>query len=457
MLSFSVILYIVFTTLLGVACVRFVKNSADFLSAGRKLPFALSSFALFAFWFGSETVFGASSEFIQHGLLGVIEDPFGGFLCLFLFALVFVRPLYRNNIITLGDLFRKQYGRQVEVMASLFMTLTFFGYIAAQLIALSILLNAVFGLPSAAGILTSALVVTLYTVFGGMWAVSITDFIQSLVILTGLVALVIFLSWEVNVIQVFDRAPAGHFQFAPAGGGISDWADYMAAWLTLGFGSLASQDIFQRANAAKSEKVAVRSTYAGAFMYLLFAMLPLYLGLLVYHLSPELTLGDTQYALTSLVKMHAPLWLQVLFYGALISAIFSTCSGALLAPASILAENLLKPLFIHNADDRRFLLLSRVSVVLVSLVATYLAFGRTSIYDLVAESSIFGLVCILVPMFCALFLKRSTSLGAVLSMVLGLGSYLLGAYVVPSSFPPMFIGFFVSIAGMALGNWLSWR
>ncbi|MEM9326082.1 MAG: sodium:solute symporter family protein [Bacteroidota bacterium] len=455
MLSISVVVYIAVTSLLGVACARFVRSSADFLSASRKLPFALSSFALFAFWFGSETVFGASSEFIQHGFLGVIEDPFGGFLCLFLFALIFVKPLYRSNLITLGDLFRRQYGTQVEFVASIFMMLTFFGYIAAQLVALSILLNAVFGLPSMLGISLSAIVVMLYTVLGGMWAVSITDFIQSIVILVGLMGLVVYFSVGLDFSEVLANAPDGHFRFVPKDGSVRDWLDYWAAWLALGFGSLASQDIFQRANAAKSERVAIRSTYAGAFMYLIFAMIPLYLGVLVYTISPDLAVGDTQYALTSLVKQNAPMWLQVLFYGALLSAIFSTCSGALLAPASILAENILKPLVLREPDDRKFLRLSRISVLIIGSMATVLAFGQSSIYDLVAEASIFGMVSILVPMFCALFIRKSRSLGAILSMCAGLSSYLIAAYVLDTEFPALFVGFFAAIAGMAVGNYLA--
>ena len=71
--------------------------------AGRSLPLMLSSAALFATWFGSETVFGASSRFLEDGLYGVIEDPFGAALCLFLFGLFFARKLYNMNLLTLGD------------------------------------------------------------------------------------------------------------------------------------------------------------------------------------------------------------------------------------------------------------------------------------------------------------------------------------------------------------------
>ncbi len=451
-IGFWVILYLALTLLIGVFSSRFVKNSGDFMNANRKVPFMLSSFALFALWFGSETVFGATSEFIQHGLLGVVEDPFGGFLCLFLFALIFVKPLYRQNILTLGDLFRKAYGHKIEYASSLFMLITFFGYVAAQIIALSILFESVFGLEANTGKLVSAAIVAIYTSAGGMWAVSITDFLQSIVIVAGLLFLSFSLTQLVDFKSVFVPPEPGFFDFIPNKTNQHSWLDYAAAWLTLGLGSLASQDIFQRANAAKSEKIAVRSTYAGAILYLFVAMLPLYLGLLALKIEPQLATNNSQNALVGLVSLHAPFWLKVLFYGALISAIFSTCSGALLAPSAILAENLLKPILFPQTSDKAFLFISRSSVLIIAAISTILAFQSDSIYHLVSQSSALGLVSILVPMVMALFYKMPSRAGAFLSMGLGLSSYGVFEYVITgTAIPPMFIGFGFSCAGMLAG------
>ena len=422
------------------------------MNASRRVPFLLSSFALFALWFGSETVFGATSEFIQHGLLGVIEDPFGGFLCLLLFGLFFVKPLYRQNILTLGDLFRKAFGRKIEYVSSLFMLITFFGYVAAQIIALSILFESVFGIDNNSGKLLSASIVTIYTAAGGMWAVSVTDFIQSIVIVAGLFFLSVSLTNKVSFDHIFSVPEPGFFDFFPDKTNQHSWLEYIAAWLTLGLGSLASQDIFQRANAAKSERVAVRSTYFGAVLYLVVAMFPLYLGLLALKIEPDLAISSSQNALVGLVSLHAPVWIQVLFYGALISAIFSTCSGALLAPSAILAENLVKPILFPQASDRSFLYISRISVLIIAAISTVLAFQSDSIYHLVSQSSALGLVSILVPMVAALFYKRPSKLGAFFSMGLGLISYLLFEYSFTNSeVPSMFIGFGFSCIGMMMG------
>ncbi|MEY4642134.1 MAG: hypothetical protein RLZZ227_2128 [Pseudomonadota bacterium] len=458
-LGFYVILYLLMTLAMGIGAAFMIRGARDFLLANRRLPFVLSSMALFALWYGSETVFGASAEFMQNGLIGVIEDPFGAFLCLMLFGLFLVRPLYRRNLVTLGDLFREAYGPRVELVSSFFMILTFVGYIAAQLIALGILFEIVFGIDATTGRLLSALIVTAYTAAGGMWAISVTDFVQSLVIIFGLSYLCFYLSGQVEApstsfFGIGISPPRDDFMdFLPSPDNGVSWFDWLAAWLTLGLGSLASQDIFQRANSARSEKVAVYSTLFGAVLYLVFAMLPLYLGMMVIMLEPALLDGDPQYALLEMVGLHAPVWLQVGFYGALLSAVFSTCSGALLAPSSILAENFFKPLFMREPDDRVLLLASRIAVALMAIVATTLTFFSDSIYGLVAESSVLGAVSILVPMLYALFGRKPTAFGAVLAMTLGLLAYVLSEYLVAGfPVPPLFMGIGASLAGMLLGN-----
>lgn len=455
-LGYWVLCYLLLTLGIGLLASRLIHSSADFLSASRRLPLMLNASALFAFWFGSETVLGASSEFIRHGVLGVIEDPFGGFLCLLLFALVFVRPLYRQNILTLGDLFRRVYGPGVERLATVLMILSFFGYVAAQILALGILFETVFGMGAVAGRLLSAFIVIVYTAAGGMWSVSITDFLQSVVIVLGLVLLAVYLTGFVSPEQLLTAPQPHFFDWVPTSANGLSWMDYLAAWCTLGLGSLASQDIFQRANAARSERIAVRSTYLGAFLYLIIALIPLYLGLLAHQLMPEVAGADsdTQYALVQLISGFAPLWLQILFYGALISAVFSTCSGAMLAPASLLAENLIRPLYRKPVSDDRFLVITRLSVLCIGLLSAILALMSTSIYELVSQSSILGMVSILVPLYAALFHPASQrTIGAVLSMSLGILVYGLAEY---GSFlpeiPAMFSGLAASIAGLLIGN-----
>lgn len=453
MLLGAVIGYLLLTVAVGLYAMRLVKNSGDFVLAGRRLPLFLSSAALFALWFGSETLFGATSAFLESGVLGVIEDPFGGFLCLMLFGAFFARRLYRMNLLTLGDLYRLAYGKQVELLASVFMLLTFFGYIAAQLVALGLLLQLLSGITLTQGILLSTVVVTFYTLAGGMWAISITDFLQGIIIVVGLVwACVVFVGRAGGLSAVLEAAPAGHFDLLPPSTA-KDWMHYLAAWMTLGLGSLPSQDIFQRMNASKNEQVAVRSFYLGGVMYLVIATLPLLIVLAAQQLYPEQIGDDMQQVLPRIILHQMPLGLQVIFFGALLSAIFSTCSGAILAPASILSENIIKPIWGHKFEDKQFLMILRVAVIVMASAGCLMAIQRTNIYELVGEASILGLVTLLVPMCVALFAPRwACATGATFSMFAGLIVWFVVEYSLSSSVPSLLWGGFAS----ALGYFLGW-
>lgn len=425
MLLTAIIIYLAFTIAIGAWASKFVKGSNDFVLAGRSLPLFLSASALFATWFGSETIFGASSVYLEEGLQGVIEDPFGGALCLVLFGMFYLRPMYRMGVLTIADVFKKIYGEQVEFLSTIFMVPVFFGYVAAQLVALSLILGTVTGLSMAEGIFLSAGIVVIYTFLGGMWAISITDFIQTLMIVVGLIVVAIVVSNEAGGVRVIlDSAPAESFQFFPDPG-LNSWINYFGAWVILGLGSIPSQDIYQRVMSSKSEKVAVQSTYLAGGFYLTFGLLPLGIALGAKALYPELYLENQQMLLPSMVLTHGGLPVQIIFFGALISAIMSTASSGVLAPAALISENLMKPLFKGKLKDRHLLWILRINVLVVAVVSVMMALQDSNIYELVAGASILLLVSLFIPLTTGLYWIKSSKAGAVLSMIIGMLVYLV--------------------------------
>lgn len=425
MLLVFIIGYLILTILVGVWASRKVKTSGDFMLAGRSLPLFLSASALFATWYGSETVFGASAQFLEGGLLNVIEDPFGAALCLLLFGMFFTRKLYSMNLLTLGDFFKVRFGRKAELVASIFLAPPYAGYIAGQLVAMALILNVVTGIVLWQGVAICAVVVTLYTFVGGMWAISVTDFVQGILIIVGLIVLSVILGGKAGGFSaVIDAAPKDTFQFLPPAEPKAILA-YVAAWSVLGLGSIPSQDVFQRAMSSKSANTAVYACYLGAGLYLVFAMLPLFISLCTRQMYPEQILGDTQLVLPSMVLAHTNTFVQVLFFGSLLSAIMSTTSSALLAPASIVSENIVKPLFGSRVGDKQLLLATRLSILLFSIIASVLACMRSNIYELVGESSVLSLVSLFVPLTLGLYWRRSNTAGAISSMVAGMAAWLV--------------------------------
>lgn len=453
MLLSSIIAYLILTIFVGFWASRKVHNSSDFMLAGRSLPLLLGSSALFATWFGSETVFGASAEFLEGGLYNVIEDPFGAALCLLLFGMFFARKLYQMKLLTLGDFFKVKYGRSTELVASVFLAPPYIGYIAAQLVAMGLILNVVAGMELWHGIVVSAAVVTVYTYIGGMWAITITDFIQTIIIIGGLLVLSVSLGIKAGgITEVFSAVPSSTFRFLPAPE-TKEVVSYLAAWAVLGLGSLPSQDVFQRAMSSRSSRVAEWSCYIAAILYLTLAMLPLFISLCVRYLYPEQVNGATQLVLPNMVLLHMTMPVQILFFGSLLSAIMSTTSSAILAPASILSENFIKPLAGHRITDRRLLWITRLGVVLFSVLATIMAMLRSNIYELVGESSILSLVSLFAPLTFGLYWKRASGGGALLSMVLGMLTWIIFEFH-ETDWPSLVPATLVSIVAMVAGSFV---
>lgn len=448
MLILFVILYFAVTLGIGFYANARISGGRDFINAGRNLHPIVNAFALFALWFGSETLFGASAEFAESGLAGIIEDPLGAILCLLLVGLIFARKMYRLNFLTLGDLFRHSYGPKIEMIASILMTLSFVGYIAAQLLALGMMLQMLLGWSLPLCMLMALGIVLLYTTSGGMLAVSLTDFFQSVMIIIGITIIAVYLTpHNMDAKQIVASLPDSHLQFWPENH-ITSWLNWLAAWMALGIGSIVSQDVFQRVNAARNENAARSSSLAGAGLYALFSILPIYIVWMINLQHPHIN-THLQMSLPRLVMEQMPLGLQILFFGSVVSAILSTCSGAILAPASLLAENIIKPLWPQKLSDSKLLLVTRLSTITMGLLALWVALGSEKIFDLVGTSSAFGVVSIFVPYTMALFRKSNDKAAALTSMLTGSAIWALCYFILHTQVNATIYG----LAASCLGWW----
>ncbi|MFN3471380.1 MAG: sodium:solute symporter family protein [Aquificaceae bacterium] len=454
MLLGFILLYMVGTLLIGLLASTFVKSSKDYILAGRSLPLYMATFVAFATWFGSETVLGASSVMAKEGLIGVIEDPFGAALCLILIGLFFAKPLYRMNLLTMGDFYRVMYGRNAEVVASLMIVFSYFGWIAAQMVAIGIILHLVLGISQTWAIFIGFGVVLFYTFLGGMWAVSLTDFIQTVMIIVGLVAVLYEVSSGFSqIVPVLSSQPLDYYRFLPEPT-LKDILLYISAWITIGLGSIPQQDVFQRIMSSRSERVAVLSAIGGGFMYLTVAFIPLILAVFARVKYPELLDLDPQLMLPTMILEHASLLTKVLFFGALLSAIMSTASAAVLAPASVLSENLIRP-YLKGLSDRGFLWLTRFCVLLVSLISLAFALSGESIYHLVGSSSALSLVSLFVPLVAGLYFKGSNPASAIASMLSGFFSWAILEYIFHNEFA-LIVGLAFSVS-FYIAFSLPWR
>ena len=456
-----VVFYLLGTLAIGLYAATRVKTTTDFALAGRSLPLVMIVTTTFATWFGSETVLGISAKFAKGGLNNVIEDPFGASMCLIFVGMFFAARLYKMNVLTIGDFFRKRYGKVVEIFCSSAIILSYLGWVAAQITALGLVFNMVSqgSVSVEMGMIIGTLSVLVYVIFGGMLAVAWTDFIQMIVLVIGLTVIAVIAS---NMAGGADKvyalaASKDLFKVLPEPS-FKDIMFFFAAAITMMLGSIPQQDIFQRVMAAKNIKAATRGPIIGGLCYIVFAFVPMFLVTSAMIIMPEQTAAflqdDPQKILPTLVLEKMPFTMQVLFFGALLSAIKSTASATLLAPSVTFVENIWRQ-FTPRMGDQQELRTMRITVLIFSacVCAYAITLQGRPIYELVSGAYQVTLVGAMVPLAAGLYWPRATTQGAVLSIGLGVASWvLLLATPAGEVFPAQLLGALMAVAGMVAGS-----
>ena len=459
-----VVLYLLGTLAIGLYAGTRVKTATDFALAGRSLPLVMIVTTTFATWFGAETVLGISAKFVQGGLKNVVEDPFGASMCLVFVGLFFAARLYRMNLMTIGDFYRKRYGKTVEIFCSIAIILSYLGWVAAQVTALGLVFNVVSNgtISVDTGMVIGTLSVLAYVIFGGMLAIAWTDFIQMIVLVIGLSIIAVMAG---NLAGGADKVLAlaqtnEWFQFFPAPN-LHDAMFFFAAAITMMLGSIPQQDVFQRVMSAKDSKTASRGAVIGGLAYLVFAFVPMFIVACAVLAMPEKTrellAGDPQRVLPTFILTQMPFIAQVFFFGALLSAIKSTASATLLAPSTSFVENIYKNMR-GGLTDKQELFAFRVTLfVFTACVLGYaVAMKGTPIYEMVSGAYQVTLVGAFVPLVCGLYWKRATRNGAIASIVLGIMSWILFmATPLGEQIPAQLVGVLMAGLGMVVGSLLS--
>lgn len=461
MLLTLVLVYLLVTIGIGLWAAKRVKNTADFAIAGRHLPLVMVVTTTFATWFGSETVLGIPAKFINSGLGGIVEDPFGAGMCLILVGVFFAGKLYKMTLLTISDYYRERYGRVVEVACSLIIMVSYLGWVSAQVTALGLVFNLLSAgdISVPVGMAIGVVSILAYTLFGGMWSVALTDFIQMIILVVGLSVIAVFaadLAGGADKVIAYATSQ-DLFRFWPEPT-FRDIAFFLAAAVTMMLGSIPQQDVFQRVMSANSEGAARKGAVIGGACYIAFAFVPMFIvasALLVMpQESLELLKADPQKIMPTLVLQKMPFVMQVLFFGALLSAIKSAASATLLAPSVTFTENIWRQ-FHPRTSDQHELRTMRITVLVFScLVLAYAIYMQgTSIYEMVSGAYQVTLVGAFVPLVFGLYWKRATTQGAIFAIVLGLLTWLL-FLLTPAAeiFPAQLAGLIASFAGMLGGS-----
>ena len=421
----------------GYIASRQVKNTEDYIVAGRRLPLYLAGASIMATWFAAETIMGASATAYQLGFQGVVFDPFGAVLCLFLSGFFFMRLLRRGRYLTAMDFFQARYGKGMVIAGAVTQILAYFGWTAAQIVAGGSIVHALFGLPLPTGMLIVTLVVVSYTMLGGMWADTLLDFMQVFLTAGGITLIFVVVLQKVGGFPGLFANGGAQFVsnpwtiFAIEGEGYLGYSGHMgvfywlAAWMAVGMGSLPAQDLIQRSMSGRNEAVAVHGSYMAAILYGVFGILSPLIGIAMFAINPDIPAKAQEFLIVGAAVENLSPVLAALFIAALVSALMSTSDSSLLAGASIITENLM-PLWKKDLEPKKQLFWTRMMVLFIGLGSLLIGLYAATIYRLAIFAWSVLLVGQAVPFILGFYWKKANQTGALAGFAAGFLSWLAG-------------------------------
>ncbi len=433
-----------------------INGAEDYLVAGRGLGLFVLTGTMFATWFGAGTAMGGAGYAYLFGNQGIIFDPWGAAVVLIVVALFFAKLLRRGRYLTSVDFIQMRYGKAMALVSTIILVCADVGWLAAIILGGGSILAYFSGLEMATAVTLVTVIVTAYTLMGGMWAVALTDVWQMIILLVGMVLLLVFMLDDIpggmsalftndtaNWSQVnqwdFFPTPAENAVTFEAGTeneytnegfmyytGLDGWIYFAASILTIGLGVIPTQSLMQRFLSAKCEKTGVRAGYISGLMYATVGMIPVMVGMIYFKVNPDLSINDAMNNILMYASIeYLPPVLTVLFMIALSAAIMSSADSIILAIAALIGDNLLK-LAKPDANSEQVLKTTRIAVPVIAGVALVIALKFEAIYNLLVMSAQIAFVGIAMPFIFGFFWKRANQLGSLAAVVAGIAMWIYG-------------------------------
>lgn len=401
-----------------------IRSFADYLVAGRRLPFFLCTATLLATWFGAGSSMGVAGSVYSKGLYGVTADPFGASLALLLGGFFYVRILRQKEHLTITDILEEKYGKKAGIYGAFFLLPTYIGWLGALILAMGKILSLLLGWDPLTSALMVGAIVLLYTLCGGMWAVTLTDAFQLILIVLGFILLVPAVTEKIPGGFSFIREiPAKDLLLLPPRPDSWEmWTSCAGQWIVMGLGCIAGQDLFQRTLSAKTPQIAQKSAVSSAFLYFLLTLFPIFFGfgarflpwqeiLPSHYLLANGTLKDPEQILPLLAGYLLSPIPAALFLTTLLAVIMSSADSSILAVSSLFVNNILRPLSPKEPDEKKSLLLVRLSGAGFLAIGVLVAIHAKSVFSLLVNSWACQLLVLFIPVTCAIYFPKVSKKG----------------------------------------------
>lgn len=384
-LMLFITVYVVIQIAIGLWFARGTKSDTDYYIAGGRLGYFPITLSLFATWFGAETILGSSAAVAEGGLSGARAEPFGYAICLVATAFLVAGKIRSHGYVTIADFFRDRFGKHAEFITAIVLVIISVIWAGAQLLAIAAILETTLGLPGVLTLFVAAGVVIFYSMFAGLIGDVVTDVVQGLFLMGGVLVLFVAIVHQFGgFAAMLSVIEPDQLRLIAPGESLFTRAD---AWAIPVIGSLVTQEVITRFLAAKSTSTAKAAAFSAAGLYVGIGMMPVLIGLSGAHMNVPGADGDN--FIPAMAIEFLPPMLAIVFIGALFSAILSTVDSNLLAVSSLISINILKKLHARSSE-RRQLMIARFGTAFAGAGALAVALGGSDIYELIALTSVFG-------------------------------------------------------------------
>lgn len=393
-----------------------VKSADDYLIAGWNMGFWPIVGTIISTCCGAAVFIGWVGMGFDVGISGYFKFAFPSMLVSIGFVYFFARALRRQRLYTLADLFGERFGPMAGVVPSVFSAFIYsVPTLALQLVGMSTIFKVIFGMETSHGIILAFALVLGFTILGGLPGTIITDALQSIIIIVGIVILFIAsLNYGGGTAQVIANTEPQYLK--PTGPfGLKEVLLYA---LSVGPFYLVWQSTWQRMFASKTESVAVRAGITGFTITLVICTLPFLIGLIArgyvpLDIHPDLLFSYITYELL-------PPYLGGLVVMALLAALLTGADSFILQGSSNLTVDLYNKFINPTADNKKMMFVSRLTVVIISVLGLIVALNITNIIVMYQWALRLSGTVLVIPFLAVMFWRRVTQAGVISSMSLAL-------------------------------------
>lgn len=444
------IIYLILMLVLGyIAGLRTSDSSDDYMAAEGKMPMWLVTATILATFICGATIMGGGGVSYEYGIPASIADPFAACLCLIAGGFIFQGAIRKTGAVSPAAVYQNRYGVLGGAIAGVCTIMPMLFFAGAQVAATGKLFQIVLGWPFKTTAILSGLFVIIYTAFGGITAVVWTDFAQVGILIIGVIVIFPAALAHVNELGGTDAAREllGADWFSLSYGaalrtenldstvhGAEAIISYLALWIGCAAGAMPGSDIMQRALVARTPSIAKWSAVLAGVLMTIIGFMVVYTGAWarffvesghnLFSAAEMERLGADSELVMPLISTHLlPPWFTAVFYVGLLGAIMSSADTALFAPATIVANDIIRPLYHRKhgqpMEDKKLTTLVRISVIVLGLIATLFGTFTQSVFTLEVIGFTVQIV-LFFPLLLALYWKKANRTGAVVGMLGGI-------------------------------------